>query len=59
MSDLQPWGIAFVVGGVERHFLFTLAAVDEIRRTGSSEKEVTKQEIKWALDVPAAGDDDR
>ena len=91
MSDLQPRGIAFEVGGVERHFLFTLAAVDEIqakyelpvsqvitrladdeqvyqtiavlttilindeiRRTGSGEKEVTEQEIKWVLDVPAA-----
>lgn len=91
MSDLQPKGIAFEVGGAERHFLFTLAAVDEIqakyempvsqviarladdeqvyqtiaalttilindeiRRAGNGEREVTEQEIKWALDVPAA-----
>ena len=31
---------------------------DRIRGRGR-EEEVTKQEIKWALDVPAAGDDDR
>ena len=31
MSDLQPRGIPHTVGGVERNFLFTLAAVDEIQ----------------------------
>ena len=31
MSDLQPRGIPYTVGGVERNFLFTLAAVDEIQ----------------------------
>ena len=91
MSDLQPKGIAFTVGGVERHFLFTLAAVDEIQakydlpvsqviakladdgevypvvaglatilindeihRTGAKTPDVTEQEVKWMLDVPAA-----
>ena len=31
MSDLQPRGLPVTVGGVERHFLFTLAAVDEVQ----------------------------
>ena len=31
MSDMRPSGIAVTVGGVERHVLFTLAAVDEIQ----------------------------
>lgn len=31
MSDLQPKGISITIGGVERHLLFTLAAVDEIQ----------------------------
>ena len=31
MSDLQPKGTAIIIGGVERHLLFTLAAVDEIQ----------------------------
>ena len=31
MSDMRPAGIAVTVGGVERHILFTLAAVDEIQ----------------------------
>ena len=91
MSDLQPKGIPYIVDGVERNFLFTLAAVDEIqakydlpvsqvmakladdrevydtiavlatilindeiRRTGREELEVTEQDMKWMLDVPAA-----
>ena len=91
MSDLQPRGIPYTVDGVERNFLFTLAAVDEIqakydlpvsqvmakladdrevydtiavlatilindeiRRTGREESEVTEQDMKWILDVPAA-----
>lgn len=91
MSDLQPRGIPYTVGGVERNFLFTLAAVDEIqakydlpvsqvvakladdkevydtiaalttilindeiRRNKTDEKEITEQEVKWLLDVPAA-----
>lgn len=91
MSDLQPRGIPYTVGGVERNFLFTLAAVDEIqakydlpvsqvmakladdrevydtiavlamilindeiRRIGKEEPEVTEQDMKWMLDVPAA-----
>ena len=91
MSDLQPRGIPYTVGGVERNFLFTLAAVDEIqakydlpvsqvmakladdrevydtiavlatilindeiRRTGQDEPEITEQDVKWLLDVPAA-----
>lgn len=91
MSDLQPRGIPYTVGGVERNFLFTLAAVDEIqakydlpvsqvmakladdrevydtiavlatilindeiRRTGKDEPEITEQDVKWLLDVPAA-----
>ena len=31
MSDLQPRGIVCTIGGVERHVLFTLAAVDEVQ----------------------------
>ena len=29
MSDLRPRGVPAIVCGVERHFLFTLAAIDE------------------------------
>ena len=29
MSDLRPRGVPVIVCGVERHFLFTLAAIDE------------------------------
>lgn len=31
MSDLQPRGISIMIGGVERHLLFTFAAVDIIQ----------------------------
>lgn len=31
MSDLQPKGVPIEIGGVERHLLFTIAAVDEIQ----------------------------
>ena len=31
MSDLQPKGAELELGGVKRHLLFTLAAVDEIQ----------------------------
>ena len=31
MSDIQPKGLPVTIGGVERHFLFTLAAVDEVQ----------------------------
>lgn len=31
MSDLRPKGIPVTIGGVERHFLFTLNAIDEIQ----------------------------
>lgn len=31
VSDLQPKGIPIEIGGVERHLLFTIAAVDEIQ----------------------------
>lgn len=31
MSDMQPKGIPVTVDGVERHFLFTLAVVDEVQ----------------------------
>ena len=31
MSDLQPRGIPVTIAGVERHFLFTFAAIDEIQ----------------------------
>ena len=34
--------------------LTTILINDEIRRAGNGEREVTEQEIKWALDVPAA-----
>lgn len=33
MSDLRPTGTAITIGGVERHFLFTLAVIDEIQST--------------------------
>ena len=31
MSDLRPVGIPIDIGGEERHFLFTLNAIDEIQ----------------------------
>lgn len=31
MSDLRPRGVPVTVEGVERHFLFTLNAIDEIQ----------------------------
>lgn len=31
MSDLQPRGISIMIGGVERHLLFTFAAIDIIQ----------------------------
>lgn len=31
MSDLQPRGVAIEIGGVERHLLFTIAAIDELQ----------------------------
>lgn len=31
MSDLRPRGVPIVLGGVERHFLFTLNIIDEIQ----------------------------
>ena len=31
MSDLNPKGIPVMIGGVERHFLFTLNAIDDIQ----------------------------
>ena len=31
MSDLRPRGVPVMVDGVERHFLFTLNAIDEIQ----------------------------
>lgn len=49
MSDLRPRGVKIVLDGVERRFLFTLNAIDEVQ----SHYEMTAMEALGKLFEPA------
>lgn len=44
MSDLKPRGVPVMLGGVERHFIFTLNAIDAAQdKIGKSMQEIMTQ----------------